>query len=151
MKIPNIFIPEKNLEGQTENLLKPPKKKEIERLTDFAIYEDKGLKTSRFGTYKGDFSPFLNQVVVDGIWIEYGLPVVEILEFRNAHTLKINTGSMLLENKLKFSDVTPYYVITKNVYAGFIHAENKNRAEEIVENYREKFGFEAHEIISGRK
>lgn len=150
MKVPNIFIPERNLDEQVENLKHTKKVKlgEIKELTDFVIRE--GLKVSKFGTYKEGLSFFLDEFVIDGIWVEYGLSIVKILKFRDAHTLKLNMN-YILENRREWTTIWPFYAIIKDVYAGIIYAHEKNEAKEIVDNYVEKFGFEVREIISARK
>ncbi len=147
MKVPNLFIPEKNLEEQTESLKHPKERiKEIKELTDLVIYE--GLQPSRFGTYKStNFSPFLSKDMVDGLFVEYGFPRIEFIQFKDSYTLQ-DAIKNLLPSLMVNSENLPNYLMTKDAYVGLIYAENKNRAEELAENYRERFGFEAHEIIS---
>ncbi len=149
MKVPDLFIPEKNLEEQTRNLEHPKeivRLEEIKELTDLVIYE--GLKPSRFGTYKNqNFSPFLRKDMVDGLFVEYGFPRVEFIQFKDSYALQ-NAIEYLLPSLMVNSENLPHYLMTKDVYVGLIYAENKNHAEEIAENYREKFGFETQEIVS---
>lgn len=147
MKLPDIFIPEKNLDGQTESLKHPKeiKLEKIKKLTDLVIYE--GLRPSRFGTYK-DLSSFLK--IIDSIFIEYGTSRVEIVEFIDDNTLKSGISDILKNTWFWYFSIPPHVMI-KDVYAGFIHTEDKNEAKEIIDNYVKKFGFEAHEIISKTK
>ncbi|MBM3199362.1 hypothetical protein FJZ53_00375 [Candidatus Woesearchaeota archaeon] len=150
MKVPDIFVPEKNLDEQTGSLEHPKEKKiaipeEIKKLTDLVIYE--GLQPSRFGTYRSqNFSPFLSEDMIDGLFVEYGYPRIEFIQFKNSYalqkTMKNDLPSLVINN----SKNIPYYLMIKDIYLGLIYAENKNMAEEIAGNYRERFGFEAHEI-----
>ncbi len=145
MKVPDVFISEKNLDGRTESLKHPKEKVEIKinGLTDLVLYE--GIHASRFGTYKNqNFSPFLSKDMVDGLFVEYGYPRVEFIQFKDSYALQnaMNDLPSLVINSTNI----PYYLMTRDIYMGLVYAENKNMAEEIAENYRERFGFKANEI-----
>lgn len=153
MKVPKAFIPEKNLDNETKNL-KHFKKKKIKNLTDFVIGE--GLQLSEFvdhdilRTYE-DFPPFLNKVdLVDGIFIDYGAPTVEIIEFRDAHTLKLNINN-IIEYACEFvkeNHGSRIDIIIKDVYAGFVHTSDEEQAKELVESYKRNFDFKEAKTVT---
>ncbi len=141
MKVPDLFIPEKNLDGRTESL-KHAKKKikridEIYKLTDLVIDE---LKPSRLGTYNRDLGPGLKKLIADGIRIEYGFPIVEILKFADYEDLNIIVNHINMDTSSWYFS-TPPNVMIKDLYVGFIHYEDKNEAKKIADSYDKKFGF----------
>lgn len=153
MRIPKIFTPEKNLDEQIENL-KHPKEKEIKNLTDFIIHE--GLQLSEFvesdilRTYE-DLPPFLNKVdLVDGIFIDYGEPTVGIIEFRDAHTLKLNINNMI-EYACEFvkeNHGSRIDILVKEVYACLVNTSDEEQAKEIVESYKRNFDFKEAKTVT---
>jgi len=145
MKIPNIFIPEKNLDEQTESMKNPKEIVKIKELIDLVLYE--GLCASMFGNYTMSSNSF-DGLIIDGIWVEYGLPTVRFYRFKDANTLKHNMclAELVLENLPIDPILNPFYMITRDDYAGVIYAPNKDEAKEITEHYIKRFGFEAREL-----
>ena len=153
MKVPDLFIPEKNLEEQTKSL-KNLRKKEIRNLKDFII--DQGLQLSEFvecdklRTYE-DFLPFLNKVdLVDGIFIDYGESTMEIIKFRDANTLNLNMNNMIEYacEFLKKDYRSRVNIIVKETYAGFVYTSDEKKAKEIIESYKRNFDFKEAKTIT---
>lgn len=156
MKLPDVFTPERNLDKQTKSLKLPKrtKRKEIKSLTDFII--DEGLQLSEFvehdeiRTYE-DFSPFLNKVdLIGGIFIDYGGPAMEIIEFRDDHTLNLNMNNMIEYacEYMKKNHRSRVNILVKETYAGFVYTSDEKKAKEIIESYKKNFDFkEAKTII----
>ncbi len=153
MKVPDVFIPEKGLDHKTENLKSHEKKKDdkpVKSLTDCIL--DEGLRFSKFKdhdelgdyAYKHVFYHLDREEIVGDIYIDYSGPIVEIIQFKDAQTLETNMNNLIrcarsFNNRNKEPKI---YLAVKDAYACFIFASKVKQKKEIIDTYKQKFGFE---------
>jgi len=148
MKVPNVFLPEKNLESAAE-LLKHTKNKNINSLNElilnedanfpeFIYYEKLGIKESH--TYR----LLRESDISDGVFVDYGDPCVSIIEFKNKNFLIENIGVIRSIVK-EFNDNKDIshksYALLKEKYAIFVYADLKDPIRNRLVNAYKRIGF----------
>jgi len=148
MKVPNVFLPEKNLENATESL-KNKRERRIKSLKElildenadfpeFIYYEALGIKESH--TYR----LLRESDISDGVFIDYGDPCVSIIEFKNKNLLIENIGVIRSIVK-EFNDNKDIshkaYALLKEEYAVFVYADLKDPIKTRLVNAYKRIGF----------
>ncbi len=144
MKIPRIFIPEKDLSEKIASL-EIKNEGKIRSLKDLILGEDSGFhSTKRDTVYHPEENYPSYPSVVDSVYVNYGEPpVVCIFKFENKNILVQNIPSMT-EYANEFnarSGLSKNCVLVKDEYAVFVYGDYPARTQ-LINAYKEKFEFE---------
>lgn len=154
MRVPNIFRPEKISDEKIKSL-ESAKEKDIEigSLTDFILNEKPYAKyafSSKIHdlTYKRLYPSIKKTDLTDDLCILYNsgenrlTPALDILKFQDAQTMIKNISNMIeCTRKLNVNYSLKVYLMVNGSYACFIHISDYEHEEEIIDTYKEKFGF----------
>lgn len=151
MKVPNVFLPEKDLESAIE-LLKCTKKRNIKSLNELILNEDANFPEfiyyEKLGMKESHIYRLLRESDISkGVFVDYGDPCVSIIEFKNKDLLVENIGVIRSIMK-EFNDNNisrKVYALLKEKYAIFVYANLKDPVRMRLINAYKKMGFTEQE------
>lgn len=147
MKVPKIFIPERDLNKVVESLKSDEsgKSREINDLEDFILRGDMFVIISQGSVqYPVQHYPFiLKDDVINDIHIEYEQSSrVEVLEFKTKRLLEDNIDNVIACVN-HFNNIPEMSLkacaLVKDAYATFVYAKDSQRMGKIIDVYKKKF------------